>query len=381
MLDAAQFDMKLLDYRVISQELTLFLAKYDFLFNFKVTDFLRRRVWEKVPEGWLDALSELSFEELNEIPYGFTKECWPQSLLTFLSEALKLSSFHFAKDDGICPLEVVESCRFGMSPKKLHEVSHLASLINSVCIKSNCKYIVDIGSGLGYLDLVLCKQFGYEVLGLENQKSRVSVASKRTNVAKKKDRNDCMSGTFTQRQFELTNNEESIFQLEQLINELWSCDADFNVKGVCLIGLHCCGDLTPATLRAFSILSRTECLVCLSCCYHRMEPAGEGFLHFPLSSALKETMSEMESANRLEVTKYALRLAAQDTRSRWRRQTGSDHMFHTHSVAYRGIFELNDDLSFMKQKRKLVRRRKHHNFESYVDEVIKRTSLSGYFLI
>lgn len=51
MLDAAQFDVKLLDYRVISQELTLFLAKYDFLFNFKGTDFLRRRVWEKVPEG------------------------------------------------------------------------------------------------------------------------------------------------------------------------------------------------------------------------------------------------------------------------------------------------------------------------------------------
>lgn len=51
MLDAAQFDVKLLDYRVVFQELTLFLAKYDFLFNFKVTEFLRRRVWEKVPES------------------------------------------------------------------------------------------------------------------------------------------------------------------------------------------------------------------------------------------------------------------------------------------------------------------------------------------
>ena len=48
-----------------------------------------------------------------------------------------------------------------------------------------------------------------------------------------------------------------------------------DTRGVCLIGLHCCGDLTPTMLRLFSQTRELRSLVCLSCCYHRMAKTGE----------------------------------------------------------------------------------------------------------
>ena len=38
----------------------------------------------------------------------------------------------------------------------------------------------------------------------------------------------------------------------------------------CMVGLHCCGDLTPTMLKAFLHTPHVTCLVSLSCCYHRM---------------------------------------------------------------------------------------------------------------
>ena len=35
-----------------------------------------------------------------------------------------------------------------MNPKKLHEVCHIASLINDIATKTGCDVVVDVGSGL-----------------------------------------------------------------------------------------------------------------------------------------------------------------------------------------------------------------------------------------
>lgn len=45
--------------------------------------------------------------------------------------------------------------------------------------------------------------------------------------------------------------------------------------GTCMIGLHCCGTLTPTMLRAFSQSARLSALVLVSCCYHAMPVNGE----------------------------------------------------------------------------------------------------------
>jgi hypothetical protein len=41
-----------------------------------------------------------------------------------------------------------------------------------------------------------------------------------------------------------------------------------------LIGLHCCGDLTPAMLKVYSDVEFLRGLCCVSCCYHRMTKQG-----------------------------------------------------------------------------------------------------------
>ena len=48
--------------------------------------------------------------------------------------------------------------------------------------------------------------------------------------------------------------------------------ADFNNIGprICMVGLHCCGDLTPTMLKCFRELDCIRSLCCVSCCYHRM---------------------------------------------------------------------------------------------------------------
>lgn len=43
---------------------------------------------------------------------------------------------------------------------------------------------------------------------------------------------------------------------------------------LCMVGLHCCGDLTPTMLKYFVELDAVTSLCCISCCYHRMKFSG-----------------------------------------------------------------------------------------------------------
>ena len=48
-----------------------------------------------------------------------------------------------------------------------------------------------------------------------------------------------------------------------------------SVDNICMIGLHCCGSLTPAMLDLFLLCPRLKSLVCVSCCYHSMPVNGK----------------------------------------------------------------------------------------------------------
>ena len=51
--------------------------------------------------------------------------------------------------------------------------------------------------------------------------------------------------------------------------------ADLSGHGVCLVGLHCCGSLTPTMLKVTAQLPEIKALVCVSCCYHAMPVMGK----------------------------------------------------------------------------------------------------------
>ena len=47
---------------------------------------------------------------------------------------------------------------------------------------------------------------------------------------------------------------------------------------VCVIGLHCCGDLTPSLLSLFDRSTQVKAVCCVSCCYHKMKVNDTGRL-------------------------------------------------------------------------------------------------------
>ena len=85
------------------------------------------------------------------------------------------------------------------------------------------------------------------------------------------------------------------------------------VKGdlrICVVGLHCCGDLTPSILTLFTehTLPSLTALVLIGCCYHKTDSPQWS----PISTMARELMKGREDL----VSTYALRLAAQETRER-----------------------------------------------------------------
>jgi hypothetical protein len=56
--------------------------------------------------------------------------------------------------------------------------------------------------------------------------------------------------------------------------DVWPADGQSGDKErqrcVCMVGLHCCGDLVPIMLRQFCALQEIKVLLCFGCCYHKM---------------------------------------------------------------------------------------------------------------
>ena len=81
---------------------------------------------------------------------------------------------------------------------------------------------------------------------------------------------------------------------------------------VCMVGLHCCGDLTPSALTLFThhSLPSLTALVLVPCCYHKMaSPQWQ-----PGSATLRRILGERQD---VAINTFALRLAAQETKHRW----------------------------------------------------------------
>ena len=71
----------------------------------------------------------------------------------------------------------------GMSPKKIYEVSNFTNFINKrfeVILRNPQNLLIDIGSGLGYLDQFLWYLHGYRVIGIESNPKHIETAEKRS---------------------------------------------------------------------------------------------------------------------------------------------------------------------------------------------------------
>lgn len=157
----------------------LFLKEYDWLYSCQVTEILIYDTLNKIPSVWCEALLTLSNEELNQLPTGYYKNDWPDSLIYFCKMCQKMKSvvkeYNLKEDVYSIPSIICHR----LSQKKLHEICHLAQVIHDECQSGGIRRIVDFGSGMGYVGQLLHAKYGYTVLGLEARPELVEAATNR----------------------------------------------------------------------------------------------------------------------------------------------------------------------------------------------------------
>ena len=116
---------------------------------------------------------------------------------------------------------------------------------------------------------------------------------------------------------------------------------------VCMTGLHACGDLTVEAIRLFFQLASVKLLVIVPCCYHKMSLAKniavmeEKFCNFPLSSSLYHLVHSAAFCDAVcFLRRPFLRLASQETATRWQQWSEEDHKQHSLQVMARAVLEL-----------------------------------------
>lgn len=123
----------------------------------------------------------------------------------------------------------------------------------------------------------------------------------------------------------------------------------FNARttSLCMTGLHTCGDLTVDAIRLFFQLASVKLLIMVPCCYHKMSMVkditmtGEKFCNFPLSSSLCHLVHSSAFCDSLCFLRHPfLRLASQETATRWQQWSEEDHKQHSLQVMARAVLQL-----------------------------------------
>ncbi|CAG5130237.1 unnamed protein product [Candidula unifasciata] len=364
-----------------------FLNQWDWIHNFQVKDIFVKEVFETIPLEWLAHLQKLETKEINELPFMDTlckhmHPDWPPSLHSFICEASHLSVDR-TQTQAIAPAAVDANMARGMIPKKFHEVSWMASLVNDIVCKTDCNLVVDVGSGLGYLDHVLHQVYGHAVIGLETSQSHTCAAEVRAA-----DQGITCLG-FKSIKFDVTDDENCFQKFQDVIR---SSPVSFHcihsklqntqessqpfLPKVCLIGLHCCGDLSSAMLSLFHHTDFVRAVCCVCCCYHKMAFTDGKFLKFPMSLTGQKYYQDLQKRlGSWQLSPCTLRLGAQETRSRWRAQTLDDHANHIRHVAFRGLLEMLD-FEDSATVRKKVRKCDFSSFENFLQSYFKSCNVS-----
>ena len=136
-----------------------------------------------------------------------------------------------------------------------------------------------------------------------------------------------------------------------------------------LIGLHCCGDLSPAIIKLFSESKKSKVLLCISCCYSKLSLPSYPPLSSPLNHLINcdiisdnindnnnnnnnnnnvrdklkgfpmsEKLNELTEKYGLRIEKRMTELAAQCS-FRWRNRTEERMNYETNTLAFRSILE------------------------------------------
>lgn len=230
-----------------------------------------------------------------------------------------------------------------MSVKKLYEIENMSKLINQIC-RHDVTTLVDLGSGLGYLDEHLHTQYGYKIIGLEGSENNQERAVKRQekfyaeSIGKVKHVRHFItmeSGDFI---LEQVNEVNGIGKFD-LTHENGSSSSSSELPKLALFGLHPCGDLSIVCIKLFLNIERVKKLIFSPCCYHKMsgtDPNFTSFKYYPLSQTVQELQSKYPQNPFL---RPFLRLAGQQSPIKFKEMSAAEHFIHGKNMFERGVVE------------------------------------------
>ena len=299
-------------FRTLAGELHAFLTRYKWLHSYRFVEYFTQGCGSDIPEAWhayCAGLDEAQLRNLAHCDGGGGDAAIPADLRDFLQACKKfsmqnrasLSSEHVrVKCDGVL--------KRNLTVKKQHEVERMSALIDSVHPGGEgCGCVVDVGCGQGYLPTMLSYGLGKRVVAIEAAEKNVEKAVERAKIIsmakqvcrkRKNPGDDAAEGEAEAGVPEVAEpaNEVSYVPVyltpsttdEEVASLLASCGVDEaqQAAGVCLTGLHACGDLTPMLVNLFTTSTKFSSLAVVGCCYYKMGwPAPKGF---PMSAFYRD---------------------------------------------------------------------------------------------
>lgn len=225
-----------------------------------------------------------------------------------------------------------------VSPKKLYEIQQLSTEINNIC-KDDIDIYLDLGAGLvisyliilfkmyiplifsipqGYLSQMLYENYNYKILGLEADDKRRMAALARQDKYYPASKDKVKYVTL------FIKDTSAEFILEQIGHHF---EVNPSSVSIGIIGLHACGDLTLTAIRLYYNLRNARKLIIMPCCYHKLSYENESFGTFNnIPASLK--MRNIFLNNKLNpkmINRPFLRLACQETATRWNNKCRDEH--------------------------------------------------------
>lgn len=157
-----------------------FLSSYNDLINSQVTGAYVNNYFTCIPESWFQELNIFPYDEIMQLLKILSKVTITQlnnsGLKSFLQTAFTLGPNYPEYTQSI-NIRFYEA--LGMSPKKIHEVSRMASFIITKCEELNIHKVIDIGAGQGYLSHLLVTAGNLNVVAVECKDLNIHEANKR----------------------------------------------------------------------------------------------------------------------------------------------------------------------------------------------------------
>ncbi|XP_064215579.1 methyltransferase-like protein 25B [Tribolium castaneum] len=270
---------------------------YVWLLNCYVLDFFTESHWEKLPKSWQNSLKNLDSNEISKLlnyDEKLSGNVWPLSILA-LKHVLKSLSLSrktidldiqnpfFTKDEKLLKLFWKN-----VKAKKRHEISVMSKICYDSAVKTDCFYIVDIGSGLGHLSRMLNYGYGFKVCTIEAQELLSQQAQNLDNefeIVLERKFPGCLKYNKTVHinkriESNITTNEF----LTTIRNAMNSEDDDFKFG---IVGLHPCGDLGATLLKLYAQCPNAQFINIVGCCYMKLSTLPGPTQGFPLSQFCK----------------------------------------------------------------------------------------------